>query len=207
MPYRNVSIIADHFYHIYNRGNNRQPIFLERENYRFFLRKFTKYFPSDRVEIHAFCLMPNHYHMLVRLLSDFDYSKQMQSFSISYAKSVNLWNKRTGHLFQGRFQVRLVESTEYLLHLSRYIHLNPRFARLVKQAEDWEFSSYQDYLFGGKIPEITEARQSEISGISRRPAVTTELILSHFGGVEDYREFVESFADERMKQIEDELWK
>lgn len=226
MPRRVAEFLPDHFYHLYNRGNNRESIFFEPENYSFFLQRFVKYFPSDQAEIHSYCLMPNHFHLLIRLLSEFDYSDRMQHFGIYFSKSINARYGRVGHLFQGRFKAKHVDSTGYLLHLTRYIHLNPRFARLVERSEDWEFSNYRDYLFGGRIPEftpakrretsgivqdeipeITEARQSEISGISRRPAVTTEPILSHFGGVEDYREFVESFAEEGMRQIEDELWK
>jgi len=207
MPYRELSFTPDEFYHIYNRGNNKGRIFFEPENYPFFLEKLGKYLRPDQVDIHAYCLIPNHYHILVRLLSGSDFSEKMHDLSISYAKSINKRYPRAGHLFQGRFKAKHVDSTEYLLHLSRYIHLNPRFGGIVQRAEDWEFSSYRDYLFGGKIAEITQARQSEISGISRRPAVTTELILSHFGGVEDYREFVESFADERMMQMEEQLWK
>jgi REP element-mobilizing transposase RayT len=226
MPYRSLSIEPEHFYHLYNRGNNREPIFFEPENYSFFLQRFVKYFPTDKAEIHAYCLLPNHFHLLVQLLSELDYSSRMQHFGISFSKSINTRYGRVGHLFQGRFKVKHVDSTEYLLHLSRYIHLNPCFARLVEKAEDWEFSSYRDYVPKRKIPEITESKRREISGIVQdempevtqakqtetsriyqRPPLTTDFILSHFDGVEEYREFIESFADEQIKQMEDQLWK
>jgi len=226
MPYRETPFLPEQFYHLYNRGNNKEAIFFEAENYRFFLQRFIKYFPPDKAQIHAYCLMPNHFHLLIRLLSGLDYSSAMQHFGISFAKSINTRYARVGHLFQGRFKAKHVDSTEYLLHLTRYIHLNPRFAGLVERAEHWEFSSYRDYVSRGKIPEVTrakhretsgivqgeipeiaQARRMEISGIYRRPPVATEFVLSHFDGIEDYRQFVESFAEEQMKQTEDQLWK
>jgi hypothetical protein len=89
--------------------------------------------------------------------------------------------------------------------LSRYIHLNPLFAGLVKKAEDWEFSSYRDYL-GGRIPEFVESIRPKIPGTYHRPPVATEYILSHFDGIEDYRKFVESLAEAEMRRIDDQLW-
>jgi REP element-mobilizing transposase RayT len=207
MPYRETPFLPEQFYHLYNRGNNKEAIFFEAENYRFFLQRPIKYFPPDKAQIHAYCLMPNHFHLLIRLLSGLDYSSAMQHFGISFAKSINTRYARVGHLFQGRFKAKHVDSTEYLLHLTRYIHLNPRFAGLVERAEHWEFSSYRDYVCPGEIPEITRPKRREISGIYRRPPVATEFVLSHFDGIEDYRQFVESFAEEQMKQTEDQLWK
>jgi putative transposase len=206
MPRRAVSFTAAEFYHVYNRGNDRRSIFYTPENYRYFKQKFLEYLPSHEVEIHAYCLMPNHYHFLIRLLSDFDLSKKMNHLAISYVKAVNKRYAKSGHLFEGRFKGKHVDSMEYLLHLSRYIHLNPRFAGLVKKAEDWEFSSYREYLSAGQIWLTTGATKSEISGDRLRLPVSTEYVLSHFEGSEGYREFVESFAEEQMRQIDDQLW-
>jgi len=202
MPYRNRTILPQNFYHIYNRGNNRQPIFLESENYAFFLRRFQRYFPPDQVEIHAYCLIPNHYHLAVRIVSDIDYTKQMQSFSISYAKSINERYKRVGHLFQGRFRAKHIDSTSYLLHLSRYIHLNPQHAGLVNKASRWEYSSYPEYLQGIRSCEV-----SVFSSADGRPRVTVDFVLSHFAGAADYRDYVESYGEDQMKRMNDLLWK
>ncbi|MCX6143996.1 MAG: transposase [Ignavibacteriales bacterium] len=206
MPFRVVKVTPDLFYHVYNRGNNKEPIFFEPANYRFFLKRFVEYFPGNEAEIHAYCLLPNHYHILFRLRRNIDYSIRMQHFSISYAKSLNNWSARVGHVFQGRFKAKLVGSTEYLLHLRRYIHLNPVLARLVRTPEDWQFSSYRDYLEGQDSRNLREA-SGEISGIYTRPSVTTEFILSHFACVDDYRSFLESHAINRMIEMEEELWK
>ena len=110
LPPRQVKLAPDRFYHLYNRGNNKEPIFLEQANYRFFLEKFVQYFPADDAEIHAYCLLPNHFHMLIRLKRPLEYSLRMQHFSISYAKSLNSWSGRVGHVFQGRFKAKLVGS-------------------------------------------------------------------------------------------------
>ena len=245
MPYRKENFDLHEFYHIYNRGNNKELIFFERENYLFFLRQFLKYFPLTVVETHAFCLMPNHFHFLVRFLEETDISVRMKYFGISYAKAINNRYKRTGHLFEGRFKIKHVDSDEYLLHLSRYIHLNPFFAKLVYKAEDWEFSSYRKYLsvtdsrsFSsdtiGKLREssisdgfssdtIEKLRESSISdgfssdtiGKLRESSVlddfenyvNTDIILSQFGSSLEYKDFVSSFIEEKMKEIEESLWR
>jgi REP element-mobilizing transposase RayT len=228
MPYRKESPDLHEFYHIYNRGNNKEPIFFERENYLFFLRQFLKYFPLAIAEIHAFCLMPNHYHFLVRFIKEIDVSTRMKYFGISYAKAINNRYERTGHLFEGRFKIKHVDSDEYLLHLSRYIHLNPFFAKLVCKAEDWEFSSYRIYLSetdsrSFSSDTIRKLRESSMSdGLSPDTIgklresfvsddfgsyVNADVILSRFGSSLEYKDFVESFAEEKMKEIEESLWR
>jgi REP element-mobilizing transposase RayT len=145
MPYRKFEFAANQYYHLYNRGNNHAIIFRDAENYRYFLRQLGKYLVPDQVEIVAYCLMPDHYHLLVCPRVD-TLSKLMQPFLLAYTHAFNKRYGRMGALFQGRFKARYVGKNEYLLHLSRYILLNPVRAGLVKQAEDWEFSSYRDYL-------------------------------------------------------------
>src|ERR1700730_12520509 len=100
MPYRAVAFRAGEYYHVYNRGHNRQPIFLERENYLFFLRKWREHL-AETAGVVCYCLMPNHYHFLVHLRED-DFSGAMQSFALSYTKAMNQVYKRIGSLFQGR---------------------------------------------------------------------------------------------------------
>ena len=207
MPARLVNLVSEQFYHVYNRGNNKEPIFFAPENYRFFLKRFATYFPGVEAEVHAYCLLPNHYHLLIRLLRDFDYSTRMQHFSIAYAKSVNKWAGRVGHLFQGRFKAKLVESTEYLLQLSRYMHLNPVVAGLVKAPEEWQYSSDREYMSSMVDSRNLRKTSGESSGIYTRPLVTTEFILSHFGSRNDYRSFVESNAGNRKNEMEEDLWK
>jgi putative transposase len=160
MPRRQVNFSPGCYYHLYNRGNDRQTIFLERENYLYFLRQFRRYLVEDTLDVLAYCLMPNHYHFLICLRS-LHLSANMQAFSLSYTKAINRRYERCGSLFQGRFRAIEVDSDSYLLHLTRYIHLNPVKARLVERPEDWEFSSYREYvnLRQGTLPKLEALRQ------------------------------------------------
>ena len=174
MPRRKREFVPGHYYHLYNRGNNRQTIFFERENYLYFLRQF-RYFVAERtVHVVAYCLMPNHYHLLIYLRED-TLSAAMHRFTMSYTNAINRRYGRCGSLFQGRFQTVYVDSDDYLLHLTRYIHLNPVEAGFVKRPEDWEFSSYQEYvnLRPGTLPKL-------------------DYVLPQLGTIEAYRQFVES---------------
>jgi REP element-mobilizing transposase RayT len=122
MPQRRIPLQIGNFYHIYNRGNNHQAIFFERENYLYFLRLVRQHLTSNGVDVVAYCLMPNHYHFLV-YLRDETLSDAMKSLSLSYTKAINQRFNRVGVLFQGRFQTIHIDRTDYLVNLSRYIHL------------------------------------------------------------------------------------
>ncbi len=149
MPARDVELSVGDFYHVYNRGVNRHRTFFEPENYRFFLRKLRQYVThrgrSPAAELVAYCLMPNHYHLLVRISAP-DFSAAMRSFGQAYVQAINRRYDRTGPLFQNRFRAILVDRREYLVHLSRYIHLNPVMARIARRPEDWEYSSYREFI-------------------------------------------------------------
>ena len=165
---------AGEYYHIYNRGVNRRPIFFHDRNWSFFLRRLRKYFIADKADIIAYCLMPNHYHLLVRAKTDAFSHKVMQPFATSYTKAINKEQSRVGALFQGRFKGKHIERDRYLLHLSRYIHRNPVDAGLVSMPADWVFSSYREYigLRDGTLPK-------------------PDVIISHFSSADDYAAYVE----------------
>ncbi len=185
MPYRKIEFRAGHYYHLYNRGANRQPIFFCDENWAYFLKRLRYYFLPELIDILAYCLMPTHYHLLVYLRID-DLSKRfMQPFSLSYTKAINKQQDRVGPLFQGCFQAAWVDKNEYLLHLSRYIHVNPVAAGLVARPEEWVFSSYRDYV-------------GQREGTSPVP----DAILSQFPSRQAYREFVESYREQDTRMIE-----
>jgi hypothetical protein len=129
----------------------------------------------------------------------------MQYYGISYAKSINKAYHRVGHLFQGRFGAKHVGSVEYLLHLSRYIHVNPVLAGCAESAEDWEYSSYVEYLGIDRRTVFNTSRES-FGGAWPRLFVTTESILSFFQSRADYKSFVESYAEKNMREFETELW-
>ena len=187
MPQRNIELCEGEYYHLYNRGNNRERIFFERENYLFFLRRLRKHLVPI-LDIVAYCLMPTHYHLLV-MLNEADLSHRMQLFSISYTKAMNKRYDRVGALFQGTFRAKHVDGNNYLVHLSRYIHLNPVIAGLVERAEGWEFSSYPEYI-----------------GIRNGTLPAPEIVLSQFPSPEAYREFVESYIPSEREIIADFLF-
>lgn len=143
---RSIPFVSGQYYHIYNRGNNKQKIFLEEKNYRFFLSRLHHYLDTASVGLCGYCLMPNHYHLLVYLNKSVDFSKVMQSLSISYVKSFNRWHKRVGHLFQSDFNVKQIDDNNYLANVCGYIHLNPVMAGLVFLPQEWSFSDYAEWL-------------------------------------------------------------
>jgi len=149
MSRRLISFDPGSYYHLYNRGVNRQKVFFEDRYYQFFLFNIERYiFPT--ADLIAYCLMPNHYHLLiyVRETSEVtsEVSTAMMKLSVSYTKMINLRYGRVGPLFQGAFQAKFVESDLYLSHLIGYIHLNPVTSELVDNPEDWLYSSFRDYL-------------------------------------------------------------
>lgn len=130
------------------------------------------------VTIICFCLMPNHFHFILRQEKDHGIKQFIQRLSNSFAHYFTLKNKRRGHVFEGNFKAVRIESEEQLFHLSRYIHLNPVTAYLVENPEDYPHSSYKIYL--GK-------ESSEI--------IDPSLVLGHFSSPEKYKEFVLSRKD------------
>ncbi len=202
MPRREVELSPGECYHVYNRGNIRQHIFYERSNYLFFLQRIREYVCAA-LEIVAYCLMPTHYHLLVKIkptsaqpfVLTFEASepsqvslgsRAMMRLAVSYTKAMNKRFERVGALFQGPFRAKHLDRTEYLVHLSRYIHLNPVTASLVKRAEEWEFSSYRDYL-----------------GVRQGTLPRPDIVLSQFPSPEAYQQFVESYAASEREVIED----
>jgi putative transposase len=144
MPRRLIPLLPGYFYHIYNRAVAENLLFQCDENYSFFKYKINKYLSPIAV-VAAYCLMPNHYHLLIHLKTE-DLPQAMLQLAMSYTKSFNKVYRRSGHLFQGRYQCKLVNDQKYLDHLTRYIHANPVSAGLVQRPEDWDHSSYREYI-------------------------------------------------------------
>ena len=150
-------------YHVILRGNGGQPVFLtEGDRYRFYLllQEGTYRFGY---RVHAFCLMTNHIHIALQA-GDLPLSRGLQNLSFRYTRWINWREKRTGHLFQGRYKAVLVDGDSYLLELVRYIHLNPVRAGMVSNPEEYPWSSHRAYL-----------------GKELLPWLTTEWMLGQFG--------------------------
>lgn len=145
----------DFYYHVYNRGNRKQQIFLRSGDYERFLEKVIDYKKKFPVEILAFCLMPNHFHFLIKQSAPDMISRFMSNLCNSHSKFFNTKYATVGSLLQGRFKAKKVDKDEYLVHLTRYIHLNPielfgfsDKVRLFTLLRNYRWSSLSSYLAG-----------------------------------------------------------
>ena len=158
MPSRNITkdYITHSYYHVYNRGVNRQIIFSDDHDYNVFLNLLKRYLSKtkhtdnygrdgvsfhDEIELLAFCLMPNHFHLLIYVNEKpRTMSELMRRVCTSYTMYFNRRHDRVGSLFQSRFKASRITNDAYLLHISRYIHRNP------EDYYNWKYSSYPYYI-------------------------------------------------------------
>jgi len=146
MPARDTEFARDGFYHIYNRGAGHQAIFREDENYLFALRQVKTYARELNIAVIAYCLLPNHYHLLLRQDGQQPAGLLPQWVFNSYTKAFNKRYARTGTLLEGRYKAIPVDKEGYLLHLCRYIHANPMRHGLASQLEEWPYSNYPEWM-------------------------------------------------------------
>ena len=132
-------------YHVTSRGNNRQVIFNSEADYKRFLVILNTVKGKVPFLIYAYCLMPNHIHLLIKVDHD-PLSNIIQRILTSYVLRFNKIYKRQGHLFQARYHTIICDRDSYLLELVRYIHLNPVRAGLVKNPSDWKWSGHNGYV-------------------------------------------------------------
>jgi REP element-mobilizing transposase RayT len=176
-------------YHLMSRGNDGQDIYLNDDDRNLFLETISEMSERFEVNIFAYVLMSNHYHLLVRTKRA-NLKKAMQWFGTTYTRRFNNRNFKKGHLFQGRYKSILVQNDAYLMQLSCYIHRNPLRAGIVRRLIDYKWSSYPIYAYGKKGPEW----------------LTTQVILSYFKGADkhkQYREKVQKYAEEEKRLLED----
>ncbi|MBL3549560.1 MULTISPECIES: transposase [unclassified Chryseobacterium] len=189
---RTTSIEADCFYHIYNRGINGEHIFKSDRNYSFFLNKVVE-FLIPVCDVYAYCLMPNHFHLLVKIKSDLElsslvkvlnldkatqtglhspqniFSKQFARLFNSYSQSFNKEYKRHGALIESPFKRKLITSDKYLINMIIYIHQNPQNHSIAHQFSKYNFSSYQSILS------------------KSRTLLKRDEVIELFGGVENFK--------------------
>ena len=177
----------DAFYHVLSRGNERKEIFRDEKDHLRFLDTLGKMVERFKLEVHAYVLMKNHFHLLVHT-KEANLSRAIQWLGVSYSVWFNRRHQRSGHLFQGRFKSFLIENDRYFTAMCLYIHGNPLRAGVVKRLLDYWWSSYQTYA--GKKPEVSW--------------LTTELILGTYGG--SRKRFLRAqqvFYEERPNLLED----
>jgi len=180
MPYRCDIFTQGQYYHLYNRGAGKAKIFFNEGNYLYLLQLIRIYASKYGVAVIAYCLMPNHYHFLLRQEAEIPLSKFMQVLFNSYVQALNLQQGRTGTLFEGRFKHKCVDQWEYLVTVCRYIHRNPIEAKLVKKPEDWVYSNYREWV-----------------GLRDGVLVDKVFVQDHFETVEKYVNFVNDVEDEK----------
>jgi len=207
MPNPREPFEPDCIYHVYNHGNGNDLIFREEENYRFFLKRF-KIYISHIAKVYAYCLMPNHFHFLIRIkseeelveyflekypdrersaMSDKDIadlvSIQFKNFLISYSKSFNKMFNRRGSLFLDNIQRIAVTNDDYFTNMIRYIHFNPVMHRFTNNLFDWKFNSVHAFL-------------SE-----KRSLISRKDVIEWFGGLESFKLFHQSIQEEEFDEM------
>lgn len=217
MALRSHPIVTEEIYHVFNRSVGSQPVFLGQKNcnrafevFQFysFLNPPLRFSHYNRLEnkekfllevkskctrlidLYSFCLMPNHFHFLVKQLEEKGILTFMANFQNSYAKYFNKKNERHGALFQSQFKAVRIETDEQLLHVCRYIHLNPFSSFIVKsigELENYQWSSLPDYL--GK-------RSLEF--------VNDKFIMNYFSSIDKFKSFTYDHADyqKKLKELE-----
>lgn len=186
------SVGAGTIHHVFNRGNNREVIFLDNQDRRAFLFRLGMVLgikkdllseseittsPKSRIrivgfspntfKILAFCLMPTHFHLLVEQTGDISISKLIHKICTSYSMYANKRYRRVGHIFQDRFKSVLIESDPQLMWVSAYIHSNPVKDNLVDALEDYVWSSYRDFTTNRKTPFLDDSFLLEKFGSSK----------------------------------------
>jgi REP element-mobilizing transposase RayT len=139
------------FYHITARGNERKAVFKSKRDREKFLEYLETATERYHAVIHAYCLMDNHYHLLLETPAG-NLSRIMHHVNGAYTTYFNVKRARSGHLFQGRYKAIVVEKDEYAKELSRYIHLNPVRAKMVQSPEQYAWTSYRFYIGKDKAP-------------------------------------------------------
>jgi REP element-mobilizing transposase RayT len=171
------------FYHVTSRGNEKKDVFKsqkDREKFLEYLESATKRYGAA---IHAYCLMSNHYHLLLETPAG-NLAQIMRHINGAYTTYFNVKRKRSGHLFQGRYKAILIEADEYAIELLRYIHLNPVRVGMVGKPEEYQWSSHRSYIGQNKVTDWLK----------------TEFILGYFGrkaadAKNKYRKFIEDLLD------------
>lgn len=206
MSYRKSPLVTGEYYHLFNRGINKMPVFIYKRDYQRFIKsanyyqfagpkpKFSVYckgslqkFNLDNkiIEVISYSLMPNHFHFLVKQIRDGGISEFIRNLLDSYTKYFDLKHNWFGPIFQGVFRSVLIKSDSQLLHISRYIHLNPLISGLVKNTDNYIWSSYPEYLESSQIPAIC----------------SKDVILKQFKSIKNYQDFVKDH-EEYARELE-----
>jgi len=183
---KTIPLEYETYYHLYNRGNNSEIIFREESNYLYFLKLLKKYI-LPVADIFAYCLLNNHFHLLIRVKEENKIAVSIErSFSNlfnAYAKAFNKRFDRTGKLFEERFKRKKVEDESYITELIYYIHSNPQKHGIIKDFRDYPYSSYRIILS------------------DKSTSLKREEVIDWFGGLSFYKEYHEK----KYRQLIDDM--
>lgn len=194
--------VTGYIYHLFNRGVAKQEIFRNNNDFQQLLTTFSFYLESmpttklstanknmiakldnsppkkPLILILGYCLMPNHFHLIAKQLVDGGIQRFMRHTLDSYVKYYNIKHDRVGTIFQGKFKGVIVEDNEQLMHLSRYIHLNPFVSRIVDKPEKYPWASYNQYLKN-----------------QNRRLCSPKIMLELFDSIRKYKDFIDDYSD------------
>ena len=191
--------VSESYYHVYARGVNKQDIFLDVTDFEYFQSLLARYL-SDKpllnkdgvayphfanyIELNCYCLMRNHFHLLIYQIDQGAMTGLMHSLMVSYSLYFNFKYRRTGHVFEGRYKASIITDDSYLTHISRYIHMNPRYWKYYK------YSSFASYR-GGLLPEW----------------LRIERIISRYSSAQTYYDFLLEYENQKelLREIKHEL--
>ena len=193
---KETPLINGHYYHIYNRGNNDENLFPEERNYRHFLKLYIRYiYPI--ADTYSYCLMKNHFHLLVRInpkpdlpgfknlegLTRYNYSQPFSNLFNAYTKAINKAYNRSGSLFEKNFNRILIGTDRYFIHLISYIHRNPQKHGFTDNFRTYPYSSYQT---------IRQQKQSRIEH---------QQVLRWFGSMQSFENYHQQFDEGHIQHL------
>lgn len=177
-------VYEDAIYHVMNRGQNRQSIFIDQNDYKNFLSIIDQAYERWKIQVYGFCLMGNHYHLCLGT-PESNISRVMRHIDGVYTQRFNRSHNQDGSLFRGRYKALVVEEESYLSQVVRYIHLNPVKAGLTKQPQEYKWSSHQYY-----------------TGFKKKPAwLDTDVILNWIGSGKKFHSYVMEGNTEELEKI------
>ncbi len=174
-----------HSYHIYNRGAHKERIFFNSTNYLYLISLFKKYSSQYNVIIVSYCLMPNHYHLILRQEDNGKIGNFLRTTFNAYTRAINKRYNHSGTLFQGQCKSKHLTSDKHSLQVIRYIYRNPVAALLVSSLRQWQFSNYLEWI-----------------GLRQGTLIDSDLRDSFFKMSTEYENFAEEYIEEEKAKVE-----
>lgn len=196
MPRMARKMSSTKVYHAILRGNGKQDIFFDEQDYKKFIKEIVGTKEKYKYELYAYCLMTNHVHLIIYDKND-KLSKIMQSLAVAYSAYFSKKYEKVGHLFQNRFLSKEVETSKYLMQVCRYIHQNPEKAKISK-VDNYKWSSYKEYITQSNI--VDTKMVLSLFGENRKDAMKN-FIAYNIGKVENISDYLEF---EAIKKLTDE---